>query len=268
MGGARQGDMYAVRGRSVAQRMVLTVAVGVWVGVAWWLLVGGGIGVVGGLVGRTWAVGDLVRRVCLAVALSIYFVRLLFTQFVFLKRAVGWGEVGAIVPWVGFIFVLLAMCGGRNAAAFGVVGWVGVGLFVVGSWMNSYAEFARERWKRRAENRGRLYTLGLYRWSRHPNYLGDLVSFSGLCLMAGCWWTGVVPVVMFCGFVFANIPMLDAHLREHYGAEFEAYAQADAEVDSVCVLSGGWVGYFGCNHSSWPGVPGEDALGFGVGGAA
>ncbi|MGA7159069.1 MAG: DUF1295 domain-containing protein [Acidobacteriaceae bacterium] len=218
-------DIYAVRGRSLAQRAVLTAGLGLCVAAAWWLLVGGGIAFVGGWMGWRWVAGDEVRRVGLGVGLSIYFVRVLFTQFAFLKRAVGWAEVGAIVPWVGFIFGLLAICGGRNTEAFGVVGWIGVAMFGVGSWMNSYSEYARERWKRRAENKGRLYTGGLYRWSRHPNYLGDLVSFSGLCLMAGCWWTGVVPVVMLAGFVFANIPMLDAHLREHYGEEFEAYAR-------------------------------------------
>ncbi|MGA8940762.1 MAG: DUF1295 domain-containing protein [Acidobacteriaceae bacterium] len=213
-----------MRGRSVAQRTVLAIAIGIWVAVAWWLLLGGGIAIVGGLMGRSWRAGDEVRRVCLAVALMIYFVRLLFTQFVFLKRAVGWSEVGAIAPWVLFIFLLMSIGGGRNEAAFGVVAWAGVVLFVFGSWMNSYAEFARERWKRCAENHGRLYTGGLYRYSRHPNYLGDLISFSGLCLIAGRWWTVVVPAVMLGGFVFASIPMLDAHLREHYGVEFEAYA--------------------------------------------
>ena len=30
---------------------------------------------------------------------------------------------------------------------------------------------------------------------------------------------------MLLGFVFGNIPMLDAHLAEHYGQEFTAYAR-------------------------------------------
>jgi protein-S-isoprenylcysteine O-methyltransferase Ste14 len=30
---------------------------------------------------------------------------------------------------------------------------------------------------------------------------------------------------MLLGFVFANIPMLDAHLADRYGAEFAAYAR-------------------------------------------
>jgi steroid 5-alpha reductase family enzyme len=106
-----------------------------------------------------------------------------------------------------------------------MAGAAGIVLFLTGSWMNSYAEYARHKWKQRAENRGRLYTLGLFRYSRHPNYLGDLISFSGLCLIAGRWITAVVPLMMLCGFVFANIPMLDAHLHDHYGTAFDEYAK-------------------------------------------
>jgi len=79
-------------------------------------------------------------------------------------------------------------------------------------------------WKRRAENRERLYTQGLFRYSRHPNYLGDLISFSGMCLISGAWVTTIIPVLMLAGFVFVNVPVLDSHLHDHYGAAFDEYA--------------------------------------------
>ena len=73
---------------------------------------------------------------------------------------------------------------------------------------------------------GKLYTGGLFRYTRHPNYLGDLLSFSGLSLMSGAWITATIPVLMLAGFVFVNVPMLDAHLRDHYGAAFDEYARS------------------------------------------
>ncbi|HEX3940103.1 MAG TPA: DUF1295 domain-containing protein [Acidobacteriaceae bacterium] len=219
-----RNDLYATYGSSVAQRVFMTMAIGACAGLAWWLLFGGGIGYVGLWFGRSWTPGDDARRLCLAVMLSVYFLRLLLTQFVFLTRAVGWSEACMIVPWVLCIYLLLAIAGGRNPAPFTAVAGAGAVLFVLGSWMNSYAEFARHVWKRHLENRGRLYTLGLFRYSRHPNYLGDLISFSGLCLVSGRWITIVIPSVMLAGFVFANIPMLDSHLHDHYGAAFDEYA--------------------------------------------
>ncbi len=218
-------DIYAARGGSVAQRAFLTVAVGLCVAVACWLLLAGGIPVIGASVGRAWGPGDETRRLSLAAALSIYFVRLIFTQFAFLKRAVSWSEAGMIAIWVLCIYLLLALAGGTNTARQGLTSAVGVILFILGSWMNSYAEYARHKWKQLPENRGCLYQLGLFRYSMHPNYLGDLISFSGLCLIAGRWITVVVPLIMLGGFVFANIPMLDAHLHDHYGTEFDEYAK-------------------------------------------
>ncbi len=217
--------MYGLTDPTIAQRVALAVLLGACVALAWWLLLDGGIGIVDAWFGWKWIDGDLARRVCVAVAFSIYFVRVLFTEFVFLKRGVSWTEVFTIAPWVLFIFVLLAFAGGTNAAAFGAAAIAGGFLFVFGSWMNSYAEYQRHAWKLRLENRGKLYTAGLFRYSRHPNYLGDLLSFSGLCLFTGRWFTGIVQALMLCGFVFVNIPVLDAHLRDHYGSAFDEYAR-------------------------------------------
>lgn len=222
--------MYEVAGASLAQRITLAVLVGAWVALAWWLLSGGGIETAGKWLGLGWSAGGFARRVLLGAAFSTYFVRILFTEFVFLKRGVSWGEVFTIAPWVLCIYLFLAIAGGRSANEFGAAGALGVVLFIVGSWMNSYAEYARHVWRQRAENRGRLYTLGLFRYSRHPNYLGDLISFSGLCVMAGAWVTAVIPALMLAGFVFVNIPVLDAHLHEKYGAEFDAYAKRTAKL--------------------------------------
>jgi steroid 5-alpha reductase family enzyme len=91
--------------------------------------------------------------------------------------------------------------------------------------MNTWAEYTRHLWKQQPKNRGRLYSGGLFRLCRHPNYLGDLLSFSGLALIVGRWIAGAIPAIMLLGFIFGNIPMLDAHLAERYGAEFAAYAR-------------------------------------------
>ena len=222
--GAAKNDIYAEQGSAVAQRVAIATVVGASVAVAWWLLFGRGLVLVGGWFGQRWNPGDETRRLFLAVALSIYFLRLLFTEFVFLKRAVSWSEAGMIAPWILCIYLVLSIAGGTNSAHIEAPIIGGAGLFVFGSWMNTYAEYARHVWKRCPENRGRLYTSGLFRFSRHPNYLGDLISFSGLCLISGRWITTAVPLIMLFGFVFANIPMLDSHLHDHYGRVFDEYA--------------------------------------------
>jgi steroid 5-alpha reductase family enzyme len=219
-----QKKMYGVQGASRAQRVVLAVCGILWLMLAWWLLEAGGLGMAGHWLRESWQAGDAVRRLVLAICLTVYVLRILLTQFVFLKRGVSWSEVFTVVPWLLVLFLLLSWTGGRNGSEIGAVAVIGVVMFVFGSWMNTHAEWARDRWKEKPEHRGHLFTGSWFRWTRHPNYLGDLILFSGLCLIAGRWVSVVIPVLMLAGFVFVNIPALDAHLLEHYGQEFEEYA--------------------------------------------
>jgi protein-S-isoprenylcysteine O-methyltransferase Ste14 len=220
-----QPSVYSFDSSSIPQRLLFATLCGLWVALSWWLLFGGGLEIAGRLVGRTWAPGDIVRRACLIAGFLIYYLRILFTEFVFLKRGLHWNEVLFVSTWILIIYLLLGIEGGTTTTPAGAPLYSGVVLFLIGSWMNSYAEFTRHIWKQRPENHGQLFTGSLFRYSRHPNYLGDLISFSGLCLISGAWLTTVLPLIMLAGFVFFNIPQLDSHLRDHYGAAFDAYAK-------------------------------------------
>jgi len=61
---------------------------------------------------------------------------------------------------------------------------------------------------------GEIMRRGLWRWSRHPNYLGEIAFWVSLWLFAvaaapGVWWVLVGPLGMIGLFVFASIPLLD-----------------------------------------------------------
>ena len=215
--GNHKAGFYDLHSPSTAQRAFLAALGGVCVAMAWWLLIGGGMEVAGGSLGLVWKSGDPARRTLLAAALSIYYIRILFTTFIFLQRGITWREAFAIAPWILGIYLLIAISGGTNLETLGVVSWIGALLFLDGSSITFSAEYDRHMWKRRTQNNGRLYTEGLFKHTRHPNYLGDLVSFSGLCFISGVWATAIIPLLMLAGFLFVNIPILDTHLHDHYG---------------------------------------------------
>ena len=69
---------------------------------------------------------------------------------------------------------------------------------------------------------------GLWAWSRHPNYFGEILfwwSLWGFALAADAawWWTVIGPLAITAMFCAASIPMLDARSRERR-PEFAAYA--------------------------------------------
>jgi steroid 5-alpha reductase family enzyme len=75
------------------------------------------------------------------------------------------------------------------------------------------------RFRRDPANRGRVLDHGLWRYTRHPNYFGDLCVWWGLFLIAlaadSAWWTVVGPLTM--GLIITKlfgVPLMDAHLAE------------------------------------------------------
>lgn len=64
------------------------------------------------------------------------------------------------------------------------------------------------------ENKGKTITSGLWRLSRHPNYLGEISTWWGLAIFAiaaGCenWWALGGPAAITIMFLFASIPMIE-----------------------------------------------------------
>ena len=97
-------------------------------------------------------------------------------------------------------------------------------LFVSGSAITTGSEAARDQWKRQPGHQGQLYTGGLFRCVQHPNYLGEVISWGGYAWLAHYAAAALVPLSMLGGFIFYNIPLLNAYLARHYGASFEEYA--------------------------------------------
>jgi protein-S-isoprenylcysteine O-methyltransferase Ste14 len=170
------------------------------------------------------------RQTALLACVVIYVARAAHTLFVFVTRKVPWWEAawgGSIIGCVLFFFLL----GGLQAPQpMGPVDVAGALLYMAGSYIGTVSECSRHRWKARPENQGHLYTEGLFSYSRHVNYLGDLLLFGGCGVLTRQLWTGVVPLAMGLNFALVIIPAHDAYLAARYGAEFERYARRTARL--------------------------------------
>jgi protein-S-isoprenylcysteine O-methyltransferase Ste14 len=224
------GTIHGPKAPSLPQKCSLAGIHLVVIAVVAWLLLAGGIHTLAGWLGTDWTVGNAARRALLFACSLIYFLRLLPGTFVFLKRRIAWGEVAIVAPWIAVIQIAFALLGGTRQAPLGAADAVAVALYALGSYLNTGSEYLRYVWKQRPENRGRLYTQGLFRYAMHINYFGDLVLFSGFALLTRSVWAGIIPLIMLAGFVFFNIPALDGYLRRKYGPDFEAYARRTSKL--------------------------------------
>jgi protein-S-isoprenylcysteine O-methyltransferase Ste14 len=168
--------------------------------------------------------GNILRQVILFLGLVIYSLLMLITLFVFLKRRMSWGE-GLLVSLVmSMVIFALAYYGGNQRKAVGAIDGIGIILYLCGSFLHSWSEYQRYVWRQRVENKGHLFTGGLFRYSMHMNYFGDVLLFTGFALITRVTLMLVIPLFMALNFVVFLIPSLDAYLARKYSTEFAEYA--------------------------------------------
>jgi steroid 5-alpha reductase family enzyme len=164
--------------------------------------------------------GQVERQVLVLLLVSVWGLRLSLHIF---RRNHGRGEDfryvawrkqhGARWWWLSFFqvfllqgFLLWVISIPLLAAQFGAVGggltWLdGLGSLVwgIGFFFEAAGDRQMERFKADPANRGKLFSAGLWRYSRHPNYFGDAAQWWGyylLALAAGGWWTVYSPLIM------------------------------------------------------------------------
>jgi steroid 5-alpha reductase family enzyme len=87
--------------------------------------------------------------------------------------------------WVCFtIGAALAAITGSRGAPLGVFEVVGLVTWLVGFGVEAVADQQKRRFKSESENAGRFISSGLWAWSRHPNYFGEIVLWTGVALVA------------------------------------------------------------------------------------
>lgn len=174
--------------------------------------------------------GNAPRQWLLSAAFVVVYVRMTVTILVLLKRSMGWEEAISVPMAFALYYVGFALLGGGQDNPVGALEIVGGGLFVLGSTINTASEMLRDRFKKDSANKGRLYTGGLFRYSMHINYFGDILWVLGLAFITTNPWAFIIPGLLFCFFAFYNAPMLDRHLKEKYGAAFDEYASKTARI--------------------------------------
>lgn len=83
-------------------------------------------------------------------------------------------------------------------------------------WLETRADAELRRFRASAEW-GQVLTTGVWSWSRHPNYLGEVTFWWGLFLFGlaanpRAWWILAGPVAITALFVFVSIPMMEERM--------------------------------------------------------
>jgi steroid 5-alpha reductase family enzyme len=112
---------------------------------------------------------------------------------------------------------VVAVLGARSQPPLGWADAVGTVVWAVGFFFEAAGDWQLARFKSDPANRGRLFTAGVWRYTRHPNYFGDASVWWGHFLLAaasGAWWTVFSPLLMtFLLVRVSGVSMLEPALR-------------------------------------------------------
>ena len=126
----------------------------------------------------------------------------------------------------------LAIITGSDRRSIEWVAIVGIVVWVAGFSIEVVADQQKSVFKRDPANSGRFITTGLWAWSRHPNYFGEITLWTGIAIIAlpilegWRWVTLISPVFVIVLLTrVSGIPMLEARAKKRWGDEqsFQTY---------------------------------------------
>jgi steroid 5-alpha reductase family enzyme len=124
-------------------------------------------------------------------------------------------------------FLLASVAGDGNMA---VLEWLGLAIAAVGTLGETIADAQSEAFKRSPRSDKRILDVGLWRYSRHPNYFFEMVVWIGFALAAFAvplGWIAILCPVLIVYFLLrvTGIPLTEKHSLETHGQAYRDYQQ-------------------------------------------
>jgi steroid 5-alpha reductase family enzyme len=117
------------------------------------------------------------------------------------------------------------------------LGWfalLGFLVWVVGFAFEAVADLQKSRFREDPNNKGKFIQTGLWAWSRHPNYFGEITLWVGVAIIAlpvlrGWQWVTLISPVFVALLItrVSGVPMLEERADEKWGGQedYEAYKE-------------------------------------------
>lgn len=117
--------------------------------------------------------------------------------------------------------VIISLDQNINEANFSVFQIIGIVIWSIGFIIESLADYQKSKFKK--QNSGQLMTSGLYSWVRYPNYLGEILVWTGIWIYganvySGWMWISVIsPLWIFILLRYiSGIPLVEKSREEKY----------------------------------------------------
>jgi steroid 5-alpha reductase family enzyme len=132
----------------------------------------------------------------------------------------------------GFFMILIALpvtLYNRFAGGVWFWGFVGILIWIIGFYFETASDLQMYSFKKDKKNIGRIMKYGLWKYSRHPNYFGEVTMWWGIWVLtigANYWYIGLLGplTITFLILKVSGIPMLEKKYEGN--KEYEKYKKA------------------------------------------
>lgn len=120
-----------------------------------------------------------------------------------------------------FLIVMPVLLINKNSGAeLGLFDALGVVVWIIGFYFEAVGDAQLARFIKNPTNKGKLMQSGLWAYTRHPNYFGEVTQWWGLWLVAVSvpyGWFGIIGplTITFLILKVSGIPMLEKKMVEH-----------------------------------------------------
>jgi steroid 5-alpha reductase family enzyme len=114
----------------------------------------------------------------------------------------------------------------------GIIDIIGIIVWIIGFSIEAMADAQKSKWRANPINKGKFIQVGLWSRSRHPNYLGEIVLWVGVALIAipvlhGWQYFSLISPVFVAILLtrISGIPLLEKRADDQWGGmdDYEAY---------------------------------------------
>lgn len=116
-----------------------------------------------------------------------------------------------------------------------VTDYIGIGIWILGFFFEFSADFQMILFKKKPENKGRIMTKGLWKYSRHPNYFGEITMWVGLFVIAlyefKAWniISIIGPIIIALTLIFVSgLPLAERRYKDN--KEYQAYKERTSAI--------------------------------------
>jgi steroid 5-alpha reductase family enzyme len=135
--------------------------------------------------------------------------------------------------WVSLtLAAALAAITSTRRVEFGTIAIVGLIIWIMGFVIEVIADRQKSQFRADPNNAGKFVSSGLWAWSRHPNYFGEIVLWIGVAIIAmpvlsGWQWVTMISPIFVILLItqVSGVPMLEKSADKKWGGqpEYEAY---------------------------------------------